>query len=86
MSTAILFFTKTNSGGTDKVWVYDMQADGWSLDDKRQPLLVEDELGLQPLKDGRKQLSKEEHLKKQPARRAGALAVFTPSPAGRGQG
>lgn len=38
VSTAILFFTKTNSGGTDKVWFYDMQADGFSLDDKRTPL------------------------------------------------
>ncbi len=38
VSTAILFFTKTNSGGTDNVWFYDMQADGFSLDDKRTPL------------------------------------------------
>ena len=45
VSTAILFFTKTNSGGTDHVWFYDMTADGWSLDDKRQPLLPEDKLG-----------------------------------------
>jgi len=37
VSTAILFFTKTNSGGTDNVWFYDMQADGFSLDDKRTP-------------------------------------------------
>ena len=37
VSTAILFFTKTNSGGTDDVWFYDMQADGYSLDDKRTP-------------------------------------------------
>lgn len=35
VSTAILFFTKTNSGGTDNVWFYDMKADGLSLDDKR---------------------------------------------------
>src|ERR1700688_2260998 len=45
VSTAILFFTKTGVGGTDRVWFYDMQADGWSLDDKRQPLLPEDKLG-----------------------------------------
>ncbi len=38
VSTAILLFTKTNSGGTDDVWFYDMQADGYSLDDKRNPL------------------------------------------------
>jgi type I restriction enzyme M protein len=37
VSTAILFFTKTNSGGTNHVWFYDMQADGYSLDDKRSP-------------------------------------------------
>ncbi|MFZ1731630.1 MAG: class I SAM-dependent DNA methyltransferase [Bacteroidota bacterium] len=37
VSTAIMFFTKTNSGGTDDVWFYDMQADGFSLDDKRSP-------------------------------------------------
>ncbi len=37
VSTAILLFTKTNSGGTDAVWFYDMQADGYSLDDKRTP-------------------------------------------------
>jgi type I restriction enzyme M protein len=35
VSTAILFFTKTNSGGTDNVWFYDMKSDGYSLDDKR---------------------------------------------------
>ena len=38
VSTAILMFTKTNSGGTDNVWFYDMQADGYSLDDKRDPI------------------------------------------------
>lgn len=38
VSTAILIFTKTNSGGTNKVWFYDMKADGFSLDDKRSPL------------------------------------------------
>lgn len=37
VSTAILLFTKTNSGGTDDVWFYDMHADGFSLDDKRTP-------------------------------------------------
>ncbi|RFP64413.1 SAM-dependent DNA methyltransferase [Hymenobacter lapidiphilus] len=38
VSTAVLIFTKTNSGGTDQVWFYDMRADGYSLDDKRTPL------------------------------------------------
>jgi type I restriction enzyme M protein len=37
VSTAVLLFTKTNSGGTDNVWFYDMHADGFSLDDKRTP-------------------------------------------------
>ena len=38
VSTAVLVFTKTNNGGTDKVWFYDMQADGYSLDDKRSEI------------------------------------------------
>jgi type I restriction enzyme M protein len=59
VSTAILFFTKTNSGGTDSVWFYDLQADGWSLDDKRQPLLSEELLGTRPARD----LSEAEHAK-----------------------
>ena len=48
VSTAILLFTKTNSGGTDHVWFYDCDADGWSLDDKRTPLLPEAKLGPVP--------------------------------------
>ncbi|MEL1134729.1 class I SAM-dependent DNA methyltransferase [Desulfitobacterium sp. THU1] len=35
VSTAVIVFTKTGAGGTDKVWFYDMQSDGYSLDDKR---------------------------------------------------
>jgi type I restriction enzyme M protein len=42
VSTAILFFTKTNSGGTDGVWFYDVTSDGFSLDDKRTPLATSD--------------------------------------------
>ena len=42
VSTAILVFTKTGSGGTDKVWFYDMKADGLSLDDKRQEVAEND--------------------------------------------
>lgn len=38
VSTAVLVFTKTNAGGTDQVWFYDMKSDGYSLDDKRTPL------------------------------------------------
>ncbi len=59
VSTAILLFTKTNSGGTDKVWFYNMLADGWSLDDKRQPLMDLEKLGTCPGTP----LSSEEHLK-----------------------
>lgn len=42
VSTAILIFTKTGAGGTDKVWFYDMKADGFSLDDKRSPIETND--------------------------------------------
>ncbi|MCA0933244.1 type I restriction-modification system subunit M [Lutimonas saemankumensis] len=42
VSTAVLFFTKTGTGGTDKVWFYDMQADGYSLDDKRNEIKEND--------------------------------------------
>ena len=59
VSTAILLFTKTNSGGTDYVWFYDVQADGLSLDDKRQPLLSEEKLGPVP----QVELTEEEHAK-----------------------
>jgi type I restriction enzyme M protein len=59
VSTAILLFTKTNSGGTEHVWFYDMQADGWSLDDKRQPQLDEDKLGPNPAQP----LNEAEHAK-----------------------
>jgi type I restriction enzyme M protein len=42
VSTAILLFTKTNSGGTEDVWFYDVHADGFSLDDKRNPIEAND--------------------------------------------
>ena len=42
VSTGILIFTKTGHGGTDKVWFYDMQADGFSLDDKRSQIAQND--------------------------------------------
>ena len=59
VSTAILLFTKTSSGGTDRVWFYDCEADGWSLDDKRTPLLPEDKIGPVP----KTPLSADEHAK-----------------------
>ena len=42
VSTAIVIFTKTGYGGTDSVWMYDMEADGFSLDDKRTPVAEND--------------------------------------------
>lgn len=42
VSTAVVIFTKTGHGGTDKVWFYDMQADGFSLEDKRDPVQEND--------------------------------------------
>ena len=42
VSTGILIFTKTGHGGTDKVWFYDMTADGFSLDDKRSEVKEND--------------------------------------------
>jgi len=59
VSTAILLFTKTNSGGTDHVWFYDVDADGWSLDHKRTPLLEETKLGCLP----KTTLGADEHTK-----------------------
>jgi type I restriction enzyme M protein len=57
VSTAILLFTKTNSGGTDNVWFYDMEADGYSLDDKRNTLLAHEKLG------AKAELTEDEHPK-----------------------
>ena len=59
VSTAILLFTKTNSGGTDNVWFYDMTADGRSLDDKRTELLPLAKLGVRVSEP----LSADEHSK-----------------------
>jgi type I restriction enzyme M protein len=59
VSTAILVFTKTGVGGTDRVWFYDMQSDGFSLDDKRQTLLPDEKLGATP----KVALTKDEHEK-----------------------
>ena len=49
VSCAIVVFTKTGVGGTDRVWFYDMTADGYSLDDKRTPLLDDAKLGPTPV-------------------------------------
>ena len=42
VSTAVLIFTKTNAGGTNRVWFYDMHSDGYSLDDKRSAIDAND--------------------------------------------
>lgn len=42
VQTAIIIFDKTNNGGTDKVWLYNMEADGYSLDDKRNDIDAND--------------------------------------------
>jgi type I restriction enzyme M protein len=69
VSTAIVLFTKTDSGGTENVWFYDCQADGFSLDDKRNPLLPQEKLGPKPgRRDGAGKfvglaLTEEEHAK-----------------------
>ena len=68
VSTAILLFTKTNSGGTDHVWFYDLEADGYSLDDKRTPLLGADKLGATAHADRRRA------RQEQPPRRPRPLA------------
>lgn len=57
VSTAILVFTK--GGQTDQIFFYDVDADGWSLDDKRQALLPDEKLGSAPLQT----LGPEEHEK-----------------------
>lgn len=59
VNTAILVFSKTNSGGTDHVWFYDVDADGMSLDDKRNELLSPEKFGAVP----KVALTAEEHEK-----------------------
>ena len=61
VSTAIMIFTKTGTGGTDKVWFYDMKADGYSLDDKRNPI---EENDIQDIIERFNNLDKEEDRKR----------------------
>lgn len=61
VSTAIMIFTKTGTGGTDKVWFYDMKADGYSLDDKRNPV---DENDIPDIIERFNNLDKEEDRKR----------------------
>ena len=61
VSTAILIFTKTEHGGTDNVWFYDMHADGYSLDDKRSPV---EEIDIPDIIERFKHLDKEMERKR----------------------
>lgn len=69
VSTAILLFTKTGSGGTDKVWFYDMKSDGYSLDDKRQPIDTNDIPDI---------IERFHHLEKEEARTRTEQSFFVP--------
>ena len=60
VSTAIMIFTKTGTGGTDHVWFYDMQADGKSLDDKRNVLVSEEIFDAFAFGDGASALTEEQ--------------------------
>ena len=86
VSTAILLFTKTNSGGTDHVWFYDVDADGMSLDDKRTRIACRRKNSARcprprsPPKNTRKTICPT-------SSRAGALCISLPRPlAGEGRG
>lgn len=59
VSTAIMIFTKTDNGGTDFVWFYDMKADGKSLDDKRNLLVEEDVFEAFSFGEGLEEISEE---------------------------
>ncbi|MCJ8279506.1 MAG: SAM-dependent methyltransferase, partial [Rivularia sp. ALOHA_DT_140] len=61
VSTAVLVFTKTAKGGTDYVWFYDMEADGFSLDDKRQSIKDND---IPDLLEQWKQRNPQENIKR----------------------
>ncbi len=79
----MLVFTKTNSGGTDHVWFYDMEADGLSLDDKRTPLLDESKLGPTPMAP---LTTPEEHAKNNLPDVVKRWRTLSPSPGTPGEG
>ena len=76
VSTAIVLFTKTNSGGTDQVWFYDCQADGFSLDDKRNAAAA----GGEDRAERAKLERADEHAQEQPARHRCALDAARTAP------
>lgn len=69
VSTAVLVFTKTGAGGTDKVWFYDMKADGFSLDDKRSEIADNDIPDI---------VARFHHLDKEEGRERTAQSFFVP--------
>lgn len=69
VSTAVLVFTKTGAGGTDKVWFYDMKADGFSLDDKRSEIADNDISDI---------VERFHHLEKEEARERTEQSFFVP--------
>ncbi len=69
ISTAVMIFTKTCTGGTDRVWFYDMKADGYSLDDRRQPVRENDIPDL---------LSRYERLEQEADRNRSEQSFFVP--------
>ena len=69
VSTAVLVFTKTSAGGTDQVWFYDMQADGFSLDDKRSEIADNDIPDI---------VERFHHLEKETARERTEQSFFVP--------
>lgn len=69
VSTAILVFTKTGAGGTEKVWFYDMKADGFSLDKKRNPVKENDIPDI---------IERFHHLEKEAGRKQTEQSFFVP--------
>ena len=69
VSTAILVFTKTGAGGTEKVWFYDMKADGFSLDKKRNPVKENDIPDI---------IERFHHLEKEASRKRTEQSFFVP--------
>ena len=77
VSTAIMIFTKTGDGGTDKVWFYDMTADGFSLDDQRQPIKENDIPDI--IKRFNNRNSKEEQERARTEKKEGRMSLLSHS-------
>ena len=90
VSTAVMLFTKTNSGGTDKVWFYDMKADGFSLDDKRAEIKQNDIPDIvqrfSSLEGGTRRVTGESTTKKKTSNKKSSSAVIPLGPPSKGEG